>query len=40
VSQALRHELDRVALRALLDDLAGEVGAPDEALVAEAPNYP
>lgn len=36
VNQALRHELDRVALRELLDDLATELGPPDEAMVAEA----
>ncbi|HUP68897.1 MAG TPA: hypothetical protein VM142_03675 [Acidimicrobiales bacterium] len=36
VSRALRHELDRVALRDLLDGLAGELGAPDEAMIAEA----
>lgn len=36
VTQALRHELDRVALRDLLDDLATELGPPDEAMVAEA----
>jgi Arc/MetJ family transcription regulator len=36
VSRALRHELDRVALRELLDELAGQLGPPDEAMVAEA----
>lgn len=36
VSRALRHELDRVALRDLLDDLAEELGPPDEEMVAEA----
>ena len=36
VSRALRHELDHVALREFLDELAGEIGAPDEAMVAEA----
>lgn len=36
VNQALRHELDRVALRELLDELAAELGPPDEQMVAEA----
>lgn len=36
VSRALRHELDRVALRDLLDELAGQLGPPDEDMVAEA----
>ena len=36
VSRALRHELDRAALRDLLDELAGELGPPDEEMVAEA----
>lgn len=36
VSRALRHELDRVALRELLDELAGHLGQPDEAMVVEA----
>ncbi len=36
VSRALRHELDRVALRDLLDELAGQLGPPDEAMVTEA----
>lgn len=36
VDQALRHELDRVVLRELLDELALELGPPDEAMVAEA----
>lgn len=36
VNQALRHELDRFALRDLLDDLASEIGPPDEGLSAEA----
>ena len=36
VSQALRHELDRVALRDLLDELAVQVGPPDENMVADA----
>lgn len=36
VATALRHELDRVRLRELLDDLAGDIGPPDEAMVAEA----
>ncbi|MDN5931323.1 MAG: hypothetical protein L0I24_09710 [Pseudonocardia sp.] len=36
VSAALRHELERVRLRELLDDLATDLGPPDEAMVAEA----
>ncbi len=36
VNRALRHELDRAALRDVLDELAGVIGPPDEALVAEA----
>lgn len=36
VSRALRHELDRVALRDLLDELGEQLGAPDEEMVAEA----
>lgn len=36
VSRALRHELDRAALRELLDELAEELGPPDEKMVAEA----
>lgn len=36
VATALRHELDRVRLRELLDDLSTEIGPPDEAMVAEA----
>lgn len=36
VAAALRHELERVRLRELLDDLAAELGPPDEAMVAEA----
>lgn len=36
VDQALRHELQRTALRELLDELEAEIGPPDEALVAEA----
>lgn len=36
VSQALRHELDRAALRDLLNELALEIGPPDEEMVAEA----
>lgn len=34
VNRALRHELDRVALRVFLDRVAEEVGPPDEALVS------
>jgi len=36
VNKALRHELDRVALRDLLDELDAVLGPPDEAMVAEA----
>lgn len=36
VNQALRHELDRVALRNLLDELTAVTGPPDEAMIAEA----
>ncbi len=36
VNRALRHELDRVALRELLDELAGQIGPPDETMVGEA----
>ncbi|WP_300019392.1 hypothetical protein [Pseudonocardia sp.] len=36
VAAALRHELDRVRLRELLDDLAVELGPPDENMVADA----
>lgn len=36
VAAALRHELERVRLRELLDDLADDLGPPDEDLVAEA----
>lgn len=36
VSQALQHELDRVRLRELLDDLSVELGPPDEQMVAQA----
>ncbi|HEV8115276.1 MAG TPA: hypothetical protein VGP53_03485 [Acidimicrobiales bacterium] len=36
VNRAIRHELDRAALRDLLDELAVDLGPPDEALVAEA----
>ena len=35
MDQALRHELQRTALRELLDELAAEIGPPDEAMVAE-----
>ena len=36
VARALRHELDRAALRDLLDTLVAEIGPPDEAMVADA----
>jgi hypothetical protein len=36
VALALRHELDRVRLRELLDELAEQLGPPDEGMVAEA----
>lgn len=36
VAAALRHELDRVRLRELLDELAEQLGPPDEGMVAEA----
>ena len=36
VNEAMRNELKRIALRELLDDLAAEIGPPDEAMVAEA----
>lgn len=36
VARALRHELDRVALRDFLDSVADQVGPPDEVLIAEA----
>ncbi|HET9257212.1 MAG TPA: hypothetical protein VFO16_18710 [Pseudonocardiaceae bacterium] len=36
VAVALRHELDRVRLRKLLDELAEQLGPPDEAMVTEA----
>lgn len=36
VAVALQHELDRVRLRELLDELAEQLGPPDEAMVAEA----
>lgn len=36
VAVALRHELDRVRLRELLDDLAEELGPPDEDMVGDA----
>ena len=36
VAEALRHELDRVRLRELLDELAEQLGPPDEDMVAEA----
>lgn len=36
VAEALRHELDRVRLRGFLDELAAQLGPPDEDMVAEA----
>jgi hypothetical protein len=36
VAEALRHELDRVRLRELLDELAEQLGQPDEGMVTEA----
>lgn len=36
VATALEHELARVRLRELLDELADELGAPDEKMVTEA----
>lgn len=36
VALALRHELERVRLRELLNELADELGPPDEDMVAEA----
>src|SRR4051794_5950557 len=36
VGRALQHELDRVALRDLLDDLSATLGPPDEVMVGEA----
>lgn len=36
VAVALRHELDRVRLREMLDELATELGPPDEDMVADA----
>ena len=36
VDRALRHELDRAELRDFLDELAAQIGPPDEAMVAEA----
>lgn len=36
VDRALRNELRRISFRELLDDLADDIGPPDEALVAEA----
>ncbi|MGH3717808.1 MAG: hypothetical protein ACRDRI_03015 [Pseudonocardiaceae bacterium] len=35
VAVALRHELDRVRLRELLDELAEQLGPPDEGMVTE-----
>lgn len=36
VAMALRHELERVRLRELLDELSAELGPPDESMVAAA----
>jgi hypothetical protein len=36
VAEALRHELDRVRLRELLDELAAELVPPDDDMVDEA----
>ena len=36
VAAALQHEMDRVRLRELLNDLAEQLGPPDEGMVAEA----
>ncbi len=36
VAVALQHALDRVRLRELLDELAEQLGPPDEDMVAEA----
>lgn len=36
VTVALQHELERVRLRELLDELARQLGLPDEDMVAEA----
>lgn len=36
VNTALRHELQRAHLREFLDELAQQVGPPDEAMVADA----
>lgn len=36
VSSALRHEVERMRLREFLDELAEEIGPPDETMVAEA----
>lgn len=36
VAVALRHELDRVRLRELLEELAEELGPPDEDMVTHA----
>lgn len=36
VAGAIRHELDRASLRELLDELADELGPPDEEMVAQA----
>ncbi|MGH3798033.1 MAG: hypothetical protein ACRDSP_24515 [Pseudonocardiaceae bacterium] len=36
VAVALQHELDRVRLRELLDELAEQLGPPDEGMVTEA----
>lgn len=36
MSEAIRHELARASLRDLLNELAQELGPPDEALMADA----
>lgn len=36
VAMALQHELERARLRELLDELATELGPPDESMVAAA----
>lgn len=36
VAVALQHELDRVRLREMLDELTEQLGPPDEGMVAEA----
>jgi len=36
VTVALRHEVERMRLREFLDELAGEIGPPDERMIADA----